>query len=102
MCDESKSEHDVSKAVFVGNLPFDAEDDDLWKIFEKCGEIESVRIVRDGRTQAGKGFGYVNFKSSDSVELALQMGSVQCKKRELRINRCTKGAPKKQRTPKVK
>ena len=40
----------------------DAEDDELWKIFEACGPISSVRIVRDNNTGAGKGFGFVNFE----------------------------------------
>lgn len=44
---------------FVG-----AQDDVLWKAFEECGEIESVRIIRDERSGKGRGFGYVNFKVS--------------------------------------
>ena len=27
-----------------------------------CGEIEAVRIVRDSKTGAGKGFGFILFK----------------------------------------
>lgn len=41
-----------------------AQDDVLWKAFEGCGEIESVRIIRDERSGKGRGFGYVNFKVS--------------------------------------
>lgn len=66
----------------------DTAEEDLWKTFEVCGEIVSVRIVRDGKTNIGKGFGYVNFKSNDSVALALQMENVHVKERELRISRC--------------
>ncbi|XP_064211365.1 uncharacterized protein LOC100142251 [Tribolium castaneum] len=84
MCD-AKESPDEDKAIFVGNLSFYAEEDDLWKTFESCGPIASVRIVRDGKTGIGKGFGFVNFKNSDSVTLALEMENVTLKDRELRI-----------------
>ena len=54
--------HDHKRSVFVGNLPFDVQDEDLYTHFSRCGEIEFVRIVRDKKTNIGKGFGYVQFK----------------------------------------
>ena len=48
--------------MFVGNLPFDVQDEDLYTHFTRCGEIEFVRVVRDKKTNIGKGFGYVQFK----------------------------------------
>lgn len=38
----------------------------------------------------GKGFGYVNFKSSASVELALELDWLQIRKRKINVKRCTK------------
>ncbi|CAH2058998.1 unnamed protein product, partial [Iphiclides podalirius] len=85
------SEHDPKSSVFVGNLPFALEDEALYKLFQKCGEIESVRIIRDKKTNAGKGFGYVNFKSKDAVELALALPEedLTMKNRIIRVKRCT-------------
>ncbi|CAF4839104.1 unnamed protein product [Pieris macdunnoughi] len=81
---------DTKCSIFIGNLPFAIEDETLRAKFEKCGEIESVRIVRDEKTGAGKGFGYVNFKSKDAVELALALSEedLTIKNRILRVNRC--------------
>lgn len=56
------SKHDQSRAVFVGNLPFAIEENDVWNHFKQCGEIQDVRLIRDSSTGIGKGFGYVNFK----------------------------------------
>ena len=53
--------HDHKRCVFVGNLPFDVQDEELWTHFERGGDIEFVRIVRDKKTNIGKGFGYVQF-----------------------------------------
>ncbi|XP_066253700.1 RNA-binding protein 34 [Euwallacea similis] len=92
---EEKTKHDESKAIFVGNLPFKAEDEELWNIFKPCGAISHVRVVRDGRTGIGKGFAYVNFKDVDSVQLALEMEKVMLKDRELRISLCDANRAKK-------
>ncbi|XP_063369395.1 uncharacterized protein LOC134657760 [Cydia amplana] len=85
------AEHDPRHSVFVGNIPFALEDEGLREKFEKCGEIESVRIVRDKKTNAGKGFGYVNFTSRDGVELALALTDedLTIKNRIMRVKRCT-------------
>lgn len=49
------------KAIII--CPFaEVQDDDLWGIFEDCGTIENVRVIRDEQTGIGKGFGYINFK----------------------------------------
>ncbi|XP_063542050.1 uncharacterized protein LOC134750739 [Cydia strobilella] len=85
------AEHDPRHSVFVGNIPFALEDEGLREKFDKCGEIESVRIVRDKKTNAGKGFGYVNFTSRDGVELALALTDedLTIKNRIMRVKRCT-------------
>jgi len=40
----------------------DVEEEPLRQVFMDCGEIEAVRIVRDSKTGAGKGFGFILFK----------------------------------------
>ena len=42
--------HDQKKAIFLGNLHFSTKEDDVKKVFEKCGEILDVRLVRDSTT----------------------------------------------------
>ncbi|CAG9794652.1 unnamed protein product [Diatraea saccharalis] len=89
--DTTGAEHDPRNAVFVGNVPFAIEDETLREKFAKCGDIDSVRIIRDKKTNAGKGFAYVNFASKDGVELALAMSEedLTIKNRILRVKRCT-------------
>ena len=96
----SPSLTDHKRCIFVGNLPLvDDEtalpdnadqgenlkpqrpkakqpadvEEGLWQTFEKCGKIESVRVVRDRETRVGKGFAYVQFKDENAVESALLM-----------------------------
>ncbi|CAF1376100.1 unnamed protein product [Rotaria magnacalcarata] len=88
---DTNTKHDHKRSIFIGNLPFDANDDDVWKVFEECGEIDSVRLVRDRATSVGKGFGYVLFQDEASVGLALRMNE-NCKigNRMIRIKTAVK------------
>ncbi|KAH3675135.1 hypothetical protein WICMUC_002791 [Wickerhamomyces mucosus] len=90
------SKIDNSRAIFVGNLDFEEKEEELWKIFNSCGEIENVRIVRDSKTNVGKGFGYVQFKDFTAVSKALLLNEKKLgeKKRKLRITRSKKMKPK--------
>ncbi|KAK6175642.1 hypothetical protein SNE40_014053 [Patella caerulea] len=89
----SKSNH--NKSVFVGNLPFDVNEEDIRKMFKVCGDIENIRIIRDNKTGFGKGFCYVVFKTKDCVELALKLDGNVLNKRELRVKRCMRERPEK-------
>ncbi len=75
------------KAVFVGNLKFDACEEDLWKLFEKCGQVTNVRIVRDSVTNLGKGFAYVEFKERACVPLALKLNESVINGRPIRVQK---------------
>ncbi|XP_046973064.1 RNA-binding protein 34 [Vanessa cardui] len=99
--DTTGAAHDPKCAVFVGNIPFALEDETLRAKFEKCGEIESVRIIRDKKTNAGKGFGYINFSSKDGVELALALTDedLTIKNRIMRVKRCTQAEQRKSAKP---
>ena len=77
------------KAVFVGNLPFDASEEALRKHFEGCGNVVAVRVVRDSKeTRKGKGFGFVTFDSRESVAAALLLNGKEFSGRELRVTAC--------------
>lgn len=79
--------HDQSRAVFVGNVGFAANEDQVRRHFSVCGDIVDVRLVRDAATGMGKGFGYVNFASAESVEKALELHGTEVAGRELRVSR---------------
>lgn len=82
-------QHDRKRSVFLGGLPFDTEEEELWAFFKDCGEIESVRAVRDSKTNVGKGFGYVQFKDRDCVDAALALIDKKFRnKTKIRIQRC--------------
>ncbi|KAJ1914741.1 Nucleolar protein 12 [Tieghemiomyces parasiticus] len=80
--------YDRSRSVFVGNLPFNADEEKLRSHFAECGDIANVRILRDSISQQGKGTGYLEFTEKVSVGLALSLHESRFMERELRVERC--------------
>lgn len=82
---------DNKRTIFVGNLHFEEMEENLWKYFNKhCdNDVESVRIVRDSKTNIGKGFALIQFKDTLSVNKALLLNnkSIEENSRKLRISR---------------
>ncbi|XP_022176435.1 RNA-binding protein 34 [Myzus persicae] len=77
----------MKKGIFIGNLPYSIQEDEIWDYFKDCGTISAVRIVRDNATGVSKGFGYVDFETKESVELAMQIKGKKVQNREIRIKR---------------
>ncbi|KAJ1982859.1 Nucleolar protein 12 [Dimargaris verticillata] len=85
---DTKRQFSRKRAVFVGNLPFTVEDEALWRHFGTYGRVTSVRVVRDAKTNLGKGFAYVEMEDEASAGLALQLNGTPFEGRELRVNVC--------------
>ena len=78
--------HKRKRSVFVGNLPYNADEEEVRRVFVECGEVEAVRLVRDRETNAGKGFGFVTFAERSGVMFALQQsGQLELEGKKLRI-----------------
>eukprot|EP01117_Protostelium_nocturnum_P002621 TRINITY_DN1339_c4_g1_i1.p2 TRINITY_DN1339_c4_g1~~TRINITY_DN1339_c4_g1_i1.p2 ORF type:complete len:483 (-),score=272.88 TRINITY_DN1339_c4_g1_i1:1689-3137(-) len=82
-------------AVFVGNIPYNATENQLREHFLPSGAVKSVRIVRDKIHTIGQGFGFVEFENEESVDMALELNDLKLNGRPLRVTRC-------HRKPKVK
>ncbi|KAF9151192.1 Nucleolar protein 12 [Linnemannia schmuckeri] len=85
---DGAKKHQPKKSVFVGNLAFDAQEEDLWNFFKDSGDIENVRIIRDRKTNLGKGFAYVTFQDRASVDVALRLHDTKMGTRKMRVVRC--------------
>ncbi|CAK9822703.1 RNA-binding protein 34 [Anthophora retusa] len=85
MGSHTENKLDGKRSVFLGNLKFNIDEETIRNHFKQCGEIESIRIIRDNMTGIGKGFGYVNFKTEDAVTLALELHGTILADREIRV-----------------
>ena len=73
-------------SVFVGNLPWTATEDDLKWLFEDCGEIASARIATDRETGKPRGFGHVDFSSTEAVDKAMLKAGADLYGRPIRVD----------------
>ncbi|KAG5007800.1 hypothetical protein AAZX31_09G187900 [Glycine max] len=87
---ESTPLYDDKRTVFVGNLPFDVKDEELYQLF--CGisnlesSIEAVRVVRDPHLNVGKGIAYVLFKTKEAAKFVVKKRNLKLRDRELRLS----------------
>ena len=58
--------------IYVGNLSFDATDDELREQFAAFGEVDSVNIITDKYSGRSKGFGFVEMREKADGERAIQ------------------------------
>ena len=86
--DKEKVQRPVGcQSVFVKNLPYDTNEDEVKEAFMVCGPVNSVRLAVWGHTQQLKGFGYIDFKREDSAEIAVKKsGTLSVKGRKVIID----------------
>jgi RNA recognition motif-containing protein len=59
------------KNIFVGNLSFNTNEDELRQIFEPFGQVDRVSIMTDRDTGRSRGFGFVEMSSNEDGEKAI-------------------------------
>ncbi|KII80294.1 RNA recognition motif domain-containing protein [Vibrio renipiscarius] len=61
----------ATKTLYVGNLPYKANEAHVKELFAKHGEVFAVRLMKDKRTGKRRGFGFVVMAATDA-ETAIQ------------------------------
>ena len=81
--------------IYVSNLSFNIQDDDLRGFFEEYGEVTSAKVIIDKLTQRSKGFGFVEM--SDDVAAAKAMAEVNGSVADGRTMKVMEARPKEER-----
>ena len=73
--------------LYVGNLPFDATEDEIKEFFAQAGEVQSVTLISDRFSGQSKGFGFIEMTDQESLQKAINIldGST-FKDRQLKVN----------------
>jgi len=73
--------------IYVGNLAFKANEDDLRHAFESFGEVTSVTIIKDRYSSESKGFGFVEMPSPAEAKSAIEgLNGKDLKGKSLNVN----------------
>lgn len=83
------------KKLYVGNLPFSADENELESIFGQYGKVDSITIVRDRESGQPRGFGFVEFGDDAAAEAAIAgTNGMQVGGRALAVNEARPQAPR--------
>lgn len=83
---KSKVKHDNTNVLYVGNIPFKANEEEIQRLFEAYGSVKSVRLVRGGPSRRPKGYGFVEMATAGDVKAALALNGEDFAGRKLRVN----------------
>jgi RNA recognition motif-containing protein len=57
--------------IYVSNLSFNVQDEDLREFFTPYGEVTSAKIINDRETGRSRGFGFVEMSDNEASKKAI-------------------------------
>lgn len=77
----------VAKRIYVGNLPYSVDSQQLGELFSEYGQVEEAIVVTDRDTGQSKGFGFVQMSvDAEALNAVAQLNGTQMGNRTLRVN----------------
>lgn len=76
----------MKKKLFVGNLPYSMNEDELRDLFARYEPVHWTRIVRNPMTEQSRGFGFVLLEDENAAEAVQGMNGVVYGGRTLRVD----------------
>ncbi len=58
--------------IFISNLSFRVNDEDLKQLFEEYGDITSAKVITDKYSGKSRGFGFVEMSNDESAKKAIE------------------------------
>ncbi|MCH2507570.1 MAG: RNA-binding protein [Dehalococcoidia bacterium] len=84
-------------SIYVGNLSYQATEQELRDTFEPHGEVEETYIVRDRDTGRSRGFAFVEMPTDDEAKAAIEdLNGKEVGGRTLTVN---EARPRQERSP---
>ena len=83
--------------IYVGNLSWGLNDNDLEQIFAEHGQVSSAKIIQDRETGRSRGFGFVEMPNDDDGRKAIEaINGMEIDGRNLTVN---EARPREERPP---
>jgi RNA recognition motif-containing protein len=85
----------MGRKLYVGNLPYETNEDDLQALFAQAGAVESVNVMRDRETGRARGFAFVEMVSDADAQNAInQLNEQPFGGRRLTVNEARPQEPR--------
>jgi cold-inducible RNA-binding protein len=77
----------MGRKLYVGNLPYSTNEDELRELFSRAGGVDTVSVIRDNATGRARGFAFVEMASdADAQKAVTDLNGTQLGGRTLAIN----------------
>jgi len=77
----------MAKNIYVGNLVWDATQDDLYNLFQEHGKVTRAQVIMDRETGRSRGFGFVEMENDAESETAINaLNGADFRGRALTVN----------------
>ena len=85
----------MSKKIYVGNLPYSANDQSLTDVFAPFGTVESAKVIMDRDSGRSKGFAFVEMSSSyEAANSITKLNGSQMDGRAINVSEAKPQAPR--------
>ncbi len=61
----------MARKLYVGNLPYDVDEQALQTMFAAAGAVDSVNVMRDQATGRARGFAFVEMATDEDAQNAI-------------------------------
>lgn len=77
----------MGRKLYVGNLPYSADQQSLTEKFGHCGTVDSVNVITDRDTGRSKGFAFIEMSRDSEAQKAIQeLNGTDCDGRPITVN----------------
>ncbi|HTL47833.1 MAG TPA: RNA-binding protein [Verrucomicrobiae bacterium] len=84
----------MQKRLYVGNLSYQATEQDVKNHFAKSGEVLTVDIIKDRDTGRSKGFCFVEMANVEGAQKALELNGADLMGRPLTVSEAKPQKPR--------
>ena len=77
----------MARKLYVGNLPYTTNEQDLQDLFATAGTVDSINVMRDMATGRARGFAFVEMATDEEAQQAItQLNEHSLAGRNLTVN----------------
>ena len=80
--------------IYVGNLPFNATEQDVRALFERHGKVDSVKLINDSETGKPRGFGFVDMPQNEAQGAIQALNGQEVDGRAITVNEARERSPR--------
>ncbi|WP_330925488.1 RNA-binding protein [Candidatus Sororendozoicomonas aggregata] len=75
-----------NKTLYVGNLAYSADEQDLDIAFSEYGCVDDIKLMRDRESGRSRGFAFITYSKEEEAAAAMAMNGKELAGRPLRVN----------------